>query len=94
MKTSGALPPADLLCSGRGNATFVPTMSESERRDRFELAKLNHFCLAAQAPTDRIFAGWFHDKISNSVGLLLGEPAVVSRTHSMRHPHTTAAHTQ
>ena len=94
MKTSGALPHADLLQSERRNATFVPTMSESERHNRFELAKLKHSCLPAQVPADRLFVGWFHDKISNSVGLLLGDLAVVSRAHAMRHPHPTAAHTR
>ena len=94
MKTSGALPHADLLQSERRNATFVPTMSESERRNRFELAKLNRDGLPAQVPANRIFACWLYDKISNSVGLLLGEQAVVLRAHLLRHPHTIAAHTR
>lgn len=94
MTTSWALSLADSLRSERRNATFVPIMSESERRNRFELAKLNRNGLPTQVPANRIFACWLYDKISNPVGLLLGELAVVSRAHLLRHPHTIAAHTR
>lgn len=94
MKISLAWPPAGWLSSAATNATFVPPMSERERRNCFGMAKQRGNRLAPQVTVSRIFASWFHDKIRNFISLLLGREAIVSRAQFMRYAVTKAGGTQ
>lgn len=77
MKTSWALPCVGWFSNVGRNATFVPLMSERERRNHFGMAKRSHNRLPFEVIADFIFPHWFHDKISNVTGLLLGGNALV-----------------
>ena len=92
MKTSLAWPRAGWLSSVWTNATFVPPMSERERRNHFGMTRESRNRFPSQAATARIFTDWSHSKISNSMGLLLGGEAVVSR--ALRHTEATSAYAQ
>lgn len=94
MKISLAWPPAGWLSSEATNATFVPPMSERERRDCFGMAKQRGNRLLPQVTVSRIFVSWVHDKISTFISLLLGGEAIVSRAQFVRYAITNAGDAQ